>query len=186
MDEHPVTTLLVVRTMADLPVTIAAVNALRSARRARTHHPHRERLLGVLRKGDLEVGLPPWPDVRGTSLADRAWPDDAGESRDRARWGIRESSSLSGVWAYCWVDGPLVTGARDTASARRAILLALSDVRPARGRSHEQDAFLAVFDTDEPDAAAEREVLALRDRHPHLVSAQWLRDDPILGLRTLH
>ena len=178
--------LLLIRGITDIPFAVTAVNEFLAYRRSGNGLEEDDEILAVCLKGDLDAGLPIW------HLADHEFgrtsvpvPATSGPVPTGAGLGIRESFSLSGIWAFCWVDGPLLRSARNSAARRDALLRMLVDAPFPSGSSRERGVVFPVFGADEPAESVEAEVRALNARYPRLVGASWFRDDKMRGIVTV-
>jgi hypothetical protein len=86
------------------------------------------------------------------------------------------------VWAYGWLEGPLVSDVPGAAERRDGIVRVLAGTNPPLGVSTERGVFLPVFGADEPLASLAAEVRTLRARYPHAVGSGWFRLDQTRGL----
>lgn len=170
--------LLLVRSITDAPFAVRAVHEFLAYRRSGSGLEQDDEILAVCLKGDLDAGLPIW------HLADH----ELGQTPVRvcatrgavAGVGIRESFSLSGIWAVCWVDGPLLRTARNSAARREALLRMLVDAPFPLGSSAESGVVFPVFGADVE--CVEAEVRALKARYPRLIGSRWYRDDRMRGI----
>ena len=176
--------LLLIRSTTDIPFAVKAVNEFLACRRS-GNGLEQDEILAVCLKGDLDAGLPIWHlvDYEPGRTPVRV-PATGGTVPPGAGVGIRESFSLSGIWTFCWVDGPLVRSAGNSAARREAILQILVDTPFPLGSSTEHGVVFPVFSADDTAGSVEAEVRALKARYPRLIGSSWFRDDKVRGLVT--
>lgn len=176
--------LLLVRSVGDIHCALKAANEFLAYQRIHSGVTGDE-VLAIWVKGNLDADLPAWfrfsheverPQVRPVEarLSD-AVPGEA-------ELGIRETFSLAGVWALCWIDGPVLRAALSSAERRDTILRRLVDVPYTAGSLTDPGGFFPVFGADEPAALIEAILSDLRARYPHLVGERWFREDKARGI----
>jgi hypothetical protein len=102
---------LLIRDRSDLPSAVEAANALLQIRRRHGVPDGDDEVLAICFRKELDAGLPSWPAT--------------GEECEEAEMGIRESVSLCGVWALCWLDGPRLRRTADSSCASAEVMRAL-------------------------------------------------------------
>ncbi len=153
-DAENVCGLILVRSAAEVPIAVRAVNELLARWRARAAAI--PQVLGVLAGAGIDV----W----------NSKPSHGGEGEIT----LRESTGLSGIWTLCWFElWPLEGSAR--ASARRRRLL-------DQVRSDLQGTLFPVFTRDEARKGIEPLVEELEDRYPALqVGEDRFVHEPLRG-----
>ncbi len=171
--------LLLVRSMGEvLSAVKAATDFLASRRRGAPAPQEADEVLGVWVRPELDAGLPAWPDFGGGAGADLP----TGARPDEASVGIRESVSLSGLWALCWIDGAPLRKARTPAERRRGILEAFLKEDPLSGSPDGPGTFFPVFGADEAGGSPSQAMRELREARPRSVGKSWFVGDPERGI----
>lgn len=177
------TMLLLIRSADDMRSAIKAANEFLLHRRQRfaRNREEEDRILGIWLRGEVDAELPAWSGGdhelgKGPSAEDTDESSESNPPMSDVRLGIRESFSLSGIWALCWVDGSSLRSARDPAERRRVLLHSLVGVYSAP-LSRETGVFFPVFHAGESVERIEATMNEFRDRHPNLVAAKWFIDD---------
>ena len=175
--------LLLIRNMTDIPFAVRSVNEFLAHRRLGGGQEQDDEVLAVCLKSDLDAGLPNWHLVdHECGRTSARVPAAIGNSPKGAGMGIRESFSLSGIWTFCWVDGPLLRNAPNADLRREVIVRTLVETPSAMGSSTEPELVFPVFSAGEPALSVEAEVSALRARYPRFVGSRWYRDDRAGGI----
>ncbi|MFD4210489.1 hypothetical protein ACFWRG_31375 [Micromonospora tulbaghiae] len=156
--------LLLIRSVDHTEAAIRqASDYLAHHRRQFTDPHHRDTLLGIWIRPELDADLPasipcgPSAQICGCTVDEpsRRHPTEA-------PLGIRTSSSLSGLWSLCWLDGPVLRQAHSPQQRRHRILDTL--VKDAAPQASRPGAFFPVFDPADSSDIVDQRLAELRSR----------------------
>lgn len=183
--EPSMSMLLLVRGADDVRSAVEAASKFLVYQRQRfAESREADEVLGVWLRRELDAHLPAWPwfdrelgagrsiDVPGASS--KVSPGESGV-------GIRESFSLSGLWALCWIDGTLLSTAHSATERRRTILDSLLGATSA-SRSSATETFFPVFAAADAVESIEATMREFKDRYPQIVGGTWFVDDRERGI----
>ncbi|MGC5260711.1 hypothetical protein ACPXCO_06710 [Streptomyces cyaneofuscatus] len=149
-------------------------------RRQFTDPHHRDTLLGIWIRSELDADLPASiPCGPSAKICGCTVDEPSRRHPTEAPLGIRTSSSLSGLWSLCWLDGPVLRQAHSPQQRRHRILDTLVNDAAPQARP---GAFFPVFDPADSSDIVDQRLAELRSRHPHLIATHWFVDDPERGI----
>lgn len=173
--------LLAIRSVDDLRSAIAAANGYLAIQRGQIGSNEEEgRVLGVWLRDDVDAGLPrmschdlvSWKAESVTGEKPRPTPVDTVSG-----FRIGESTSLSGIWALCWIYGTFVNGAADPLQRMRSVVDGLVSPYSTNDRG-----FFPVFPKGASPDSVKSAMRELREQYPNLIAKTWFIDDWNEGL----
>jgi hypothetical protein len=178
--------LLLIRSADDVRSAVKAASEFLVYRRRRLAESREaDELLGVWLRRELDVDLPSWlwfDRELGAGMSIDVPKDASKVGLGESGVGIRESFSLPGLWALCWIDGTLVSTAHSATERRRIILDSLSGTASASRSSSATARFFPVFAADDALESIKATMSDLEDRYPHMIGATWFLDDRERGI----
>lgn len=174
--------LLLIRSVDHAEVAIEQVSEFLVHHRRYGDDPdQRNALLGIWVRRELDADLPTLFACSERVQICGCTVGDPTEGRPPvAPVGIRTSTSVSGLWALCWLDGPALSEAHNPHQRRRQILDVL--VQGAVPPASLPGAIFPVFAHTDSRDTLDANLTDLRSRYPHLVATHWYIDDPELGI----
>ena len=173
-------TLLLVRSWADVRLTTERVNEFFAFRRTRNGEGNGGKVIAVWVRSRLEAGLPTWRlvDEASDSTAKGLPTTTAGVPAMGGLW-IRESISLAGIWTLCWLDGPLLVSSQSLRVKRDALLQVVVNASADLGPP---GLVFPVFDRDESPESVAAEVRSLKARYPGVIGSVGFHRDESRGV----
>lgn len=141
----------------------------------------RDALLGIWIRRELDADLPTlFPCGEHVQTCGCAVGDPTEGRPPAVPVGIRTSSSVSGLWSLCWLDGSALREAHNPHQRRRLILDVL--VQGAAPAASLPGAFFPVFAHTDSRDTVHATLTELGSRYPRLVATHWYIDDPEQGI----
>lgn len=177
---------LLVRNAADVLSAIKGANHFLVSRWRKCAAPRQDdEVLGIWLRHELDDGLlvsylADQPEARD-SFTDES---ESSPALSVAPVGMRCSSSHSGLWSLCWMDGSQIHEARNASERRQRIVDTL--LSPAHGSRFwsREGVFFPVFGAAESIGSVDAAMQELRRDYPQLISSIWFIDDSERGILT--
>jgi len=178
-------TILLIRSVGDLLDAVEDVNEFLVHRRQLVTESHEaDEILGIWLRRELDTDLPAWLMLEPAIESGKSREGRVGQrfGPGEASLGIRESVSISQLWALCNIDGTLLSTADGATGRRRTILDHFVRARSTSHSSGDKAIFFAVFTATETGLSVKSTVRELQDSYPNIVGRTWFIDDPESGL----
>lgn len=174
---------LMIRGADEVLAALDAASEFLNYRRRRSRQiPEVDDVLGVWVRHQLDADLPTWSWFSRSPGAVGTGGQELGHGLRGMAVGIRESVSLSGMWALCWLDGTCLRAAHSPAERRRRALDALVSGAAGVSLGVAGGTFFPVFAATEAADCREATLRQLRERYPQLIGSTWLVDGRERGI----
>ena len=178
--------LLLIRSADDVCSAVEAASKFLVYQRQRfAESREADEVLGVWLRREIDAHLPAWPwfdRELGAGMSFDVSRDTSKVSPGESGVGIRESFSLSGLWALCWIDGTLLSTAHSATQRRRTILDSLLGTASASQSSIATETFFPVFAAADAVESIKATMREIKDRYPQIVGGTWFVDDRERGI----